>query len=186
MQVQSSYAHSLTSALHYLVPVRPRRQIVYPLEKLGINAPSKAVSKAPVGSPAAAGRRRGASSCGCGRWGGSTVFSGAGCFLITGSLALAPLQARPAEAPLQPFTSGSCFPVSLTQEPQEPSGDRLHGPRRDFFAYCCVSGQVAWSEPLSIFLFSSPLLKSRFPLSIMFCFQGKVVIGDLDKANGEN
>ncbi|XP_074173436.1 cilia- and flagella-associated protein 61 isoform X3 [Rhinolophus sinicus] len=45
---QSSYAHSLTSALHYLVPVRPRRQIVYPLEKLGINAPSKAVSKAPL------------------------------------------------------------------------------------------------------------------------------------------
>ncbi|XP_054580431.1 cilia- and flagella-associated protein 61 isoform X2 [Eptesicus fuscus] len=42
---QSSYAHSLTSALHYLVPVRPRRQIVYPLEKLGINAPSKEVSK---------------------------------------------------------------------------------------------------------------------------------------------
>ncbi|XP_039730298.1 cilia- and flagella-associated protein 61 isoform X6 [Pteropus medius] len=42
---QISYAHSLTSALHYLVPVRPRRQIVYPLEKLGINAPSKAVSK---------------------------------------------------------------------------------------------------------------------------------------------
>lgn len=55
-QFQSSYAHSLTSALHYLVPVRPRRQIVYPLEKLGINAPSKAVSKDPVGSRAAAGR----------------------------------------------------------------------------------------------------------------------------------
>ncbi|XP_059561412.1 cilia- and flagella-associated protein 61 [Myotis daubentonii] len=45
---QSSYAHSLTSALHYLVPVRPRRQIVYPLEKLGINAPSKEVSKEPL------------------------------------------------------------------------------------------------------------------------------------------
>ncbi|XP_070341608.1 cilia- and flagella-associated protein 61 isoform X5 [Equus asinus] len=45
---QSSYAHSLTSALHCLVPVRPRRQIVYPLEKLGINAPSKAVSKEPI------------------------------------------------------------------------------------------------------------------------------------------
>ncbi|XP_004687196.1 PREDICTED: cilia- and flagella-associated protein 61 [Condylura cristata] len=45
---QSSYAHSLTSALHYLVPVRPRRQIVYPLEKLGINAPSKEVSKDPL------------------------------------------------------------------------------------------------------------------------------------------
>ncbi|KAM7327194.1 hypothetical protein ACRRTK_013561 [Alexandromys fortis] len=43
--IQNSYAHSLTSALHYLVPVRPRRQIVYPLEKLGINAPSKEVSK---------------------------------------------------------------------------------------------------------------------------------------------
>ncbi|KAM4833005.1 cilia- and flagella-associated protein 61 [Urocitellus parryii] len=45
---QNPYAHSLTSALHYLVPVRPRRQIVYPLEKLGINAPSKAVSKDPL------------------------------------------------------------------------------------------------------------------------------------------
>ncbi|GAB1286987.1 Cilia- and flagella-associated protein 61 [Apodemus speciosus] len=44
-KLQSSHSHSLTSALHYLVPVRPRRQIVYPLEKLGINAPSKEVSK---------------------------------------------------------------------------------------------------------------------------------------------
>ncbi|XP_075384094.1 cilia- and flagella-associated protein 61 [Tenrec ecaudatus] len=44
-KLQNPYAHSLTSALHYLVPVRPRRQIVYPLEKLGMNAPSKEVSK---------------------------------------------------------------------------------------------------------------------------------------------
>nr|XP_034957877.1 cilia- and flagella-associated protein 61 [Zootoca vivipara] len=42
---QNPCAHSLTSALHYMVPVRPRRQIVYPLEKLGINAPAKDVSK---------------------------------------------------------------------------------------------------------------------------------------------
>uniref|UniRef100_A0A8D0MCU8 Cilia and flagella associated protein 61 n=1 Tax=Sus scrofa TaxID=9823 RepID=A0A8D0MCU8_PIG len=48
-KVQSPSAHSLTSALHFLVPVRPRRQIVYPLEKLGINAPSKEVSKDPLG-----------------------------------------------------------------------------------------------------------------------------------------
>uniref|UniRef100_A0A8B9GEP1 Cilia and flagella associated protein 61 n=1 Tax=Amazona collaria TaxID=241587 RepID=A0A8B9GEP1_9PSIT len=42
---QTPCAHSLTSALHYMVPVRPRRQIVYPLEELGINAPSEQVSK---------------------------------------------------------------------------------------------------------------------------------------------
>ncbi|KAG9484247.1 hypothetical protein GDO78_009909 [Eleutherodactylus coqui] len=44
-QFKNPCSHSLTSALHYMVPVRPRRQIVYPLEKLGINAPSKQVSK---------------------------------------------------------------------------------------------------------------------------------------------
>ncbi|KFQ26969.1 Uncharacterized protein C20orf26, partial [Merops nubicus] len=38
-------AHSLTSALHYMAPVRPRRQIVYPLEELGMNAPAEQVSK---------------------------------------------------------------------------------------------------------------------------------------------
>ncbi|KAM6208188.1 cilia- and flagella-associated protein 61 [Sarcoramphus papa] len=42
---QNPCAHSLTSALHYMVPVRPRRQIIYPLEELGINAPSEQVSK---------------------------------------------------------------------------------------------------------------------------------------------
>ncbi|XP_010016320.1 PREDICTED: uncharacterized protein C20orf26 homolog [Nestor notabilis] len=44
-QFQTPCAHSLTSALHYMAPVRPRRQIVYPLEELGINAPSEQVSK---------------------------------------------------------------------------------------------------------------------------------------------
>ncbi|NWR83036.1 CFA61 protein, partial [Furnarius figulus] len=42
---QNPCAHSLTSALHYMAPVRPRRQIVYPLEELGMNAPSEQLSK---------------------------------------------------------------------------------------------------------------------------------------------
>ncbi|NWT65671.1 CFA61 protein, partial [Prunella himalayana] len=42
---QHPCAHSLTSALHYMAPVRPRRQIVYPLQELGVNAPSEQVSK---------------------------------------------------------------------------------------------------------------------------------------------
>ncbi|NXP24443.1 CFA61 protein, partial [Scytalopus superciliaris] len=42
---QSPCAHSLTSALHYMAPVRPRRQIVYPLEELGMNAPLEQLSK---------------------------------------------------------------------------------------------------------------------------------------------
>ncbi|XP_051867186.1 cilia- and flagella-associated protein 61 [Pristis pectinata] len=42
---KSPHAHSLTSALHFLVPVRRRRQIIYPLEQLGINAPSKRITK---------------------------------------------------------------------------------------------------------------------------------------------
>ncbi|XP_019642271.1 PREDICTED: cilia- and flagella-associated protein 61-like [Branchiostoma belcheri] len=37
--------HSLITALNEMVPVRARRQIVYPLERLGINAPSHRVSK---------------------------------------------------------------------------------------------------------------------------------------------
>ncbi|NXB67299.1 CFA61 protein, partial [Struthidea cinerea] len=44
-KLQRPCAHSLTSALHYMAPVRPRRQIVYPLEELGVNAPSEQVSK---------------------------------------------------------------------------------------------------------------------------------------------
>ncbi|NWX59600.1 CFA61 protein, partial [Promerops cafer] len=44
-EFQRPCAHSLTSALHYMAPVRPRRQIVYPLQELGVNAPSEQVSK---------------------------------------------------------------------------------------------------------------------------------------------
>ncbi|XP_066172754.1 cilia- and flagella-associated protein 61 [Sylvia atricapilla] len=44
-QFQRPCAHSLTSALHYMAPVRPRRQIVYPLQELGVNTPSEQVSK---------------------------------------------------------------------------------------------------------------------------------------------
>ncbi|XP_067845502.1 cilia- and flagella-associated protein 61 isoform X2 [Heptranchias perlo] len=44
-KMNSPHAHSLTSALHYLVPVRRRRQIIYPLDELGINAPSKRVTQ---------------------------------------------------------------------------------------------------------------------------------------------
>ncbi|XP_032909792.1 cilia- and flagella-associated protein 61 isoform X2 [Catharus ustulatus] len=43
-KLQRPCAHSLTSALHYMAPVRPRRQIVYPLRELGANAPSEQLS----------------------------------------------------------------------------------------------------------------------------------------------
>ncbi|XP_064195939.1 cilia- and flagella-associated protein 61 [Anguilla rostrata] len=41
---KNACAHSLTSALSCMVPVCPRRQIVYPLEELGLNAPSMRVT----------------------------------------------------------------------------------------------------------------------------------------------
>lgn len=55
-QFQRPCAHSLTSALHYMAPVRPRRQIVYPLQELGVNAPSEQVSKDQVGDSSSSRR----------------------------------------------------------------------------------------------------------------------------------
>lgn len=120
-------AHSLTSALHYLVPVRPRRQIVYPLEKLGINAPSKEVSKDAVGS-----RRQqaghGASAAGRGRWGGAGTGAWGGSFIPEPGLPAAPAlrwclrgepgagrRGGPCDAPLHLRTSGAgvSLPASL-------------------------------------------------------------------------
>ncbi|CAB1340400.1 unnamed protein product [Coregonus sp. 'balchen'] len=42
---RNSCANYLTSVLNCMVPVRPPRQIVYPLEELGINTPSKPITK---------------------------------------------------------------------------------------------------------------------------------------------
>lgn len=56
LQFQRPCAHSLTSALHYMAPVRPRRQIVYPLCELGMNAPSEQISADQVGD--SSGSRR--------------------------------------------------------------------------------------------------------------------------------
>ncbi|XP_078086620.1 cilia- and flagella-associated protein 61 [Mustelus asterias] len=44
-KVTSPHAHSLTSAINNLIPVRRRRQIIYPLEELDINAPSKRITQ---------------------------------------------------------------------------------------------------------------------------------------------
>ncbi|XP_062857791.1 cilia- and flagella-associated protein 61 isoform X2 [Trichomycterus rosablanca] len=41
---QKNVSDSLTAALSCMVPVRPRRQIIYPLEELGINAPSELIT----------------------------------------------------------------------------------------------------------------------------------------------
>ncbi|XP_045575473.1 cilia- and flagella-associated protein 61 [Salmo salar] len=49
----NSCARYLTSVLNCMVPVLPRRQIVYPLDELGINTPSKQITKDQVGTAAA-------------------------------------------------------------------------------------------------------------------------------------
>ena len=38
--------HSLVAALSDMVAVKPRRQIVYPIERLGVNAPSDRILQA--------------------------------------------------------------------------------------------------------------------------------------------
>ena len=48
--IQAKQKHSLVTCLNYTVPVRARRQIIYPTEKLGGNNPSERVLKEQVGA----------------------------------------------------------------------------------------------------------------------------------------
>lgn len=144
-QVQSPKAHSLTSALHYLVPVRPRRQIVYPLEKLGINAPSKEVSKDAVGS-----RRqqagRGASAAGRGRWGGAARRTGPARLLHPG-----------APAPRGPYPR--------VVPPRRARGRAPGGPCD---APPASQDNWGWRQPPSIVVGLAALLQSKCPFTHAF------------------
>lgn len=86
-QLQRPCAHSLTSALHCMAPVRPRRQIVYPRRELGLNAPSERLSEDQVGD--SSGSRREARcqlAQGPGRWAGTALPVLTGCSLITAAV----------------------------------------------------------------------------------------------------
>lgn len=152
LQFQSSLAHSLTSVLHYLVPVRPRRQIVYPLEKLGINAPSESVSKEPVGS-------RGSSRQGGAVPAQAGVADGWQLCLRRSRLLLnyrEPGSLRPAEAPRRCFPSGDDSWGSLKAKACDLGRDRAQGDEASAGPLHSRTNGLPALPPCS-----SPFLKSR-------------------------